>query len=86
MWIIWTKHNRRSFKDTEKSLAQLIDWCQWTLLDWSQCWGLLDYSSLNDFLLSLSIAFESFVSLFFFFVLFFVHYREHPIFFLLFLF
>ena len=34
MWIIWTKHNRRSFNDTEKALAQLIDWCQWTLLDW----------------------------------------------------
>jgi len=41
MWIIWTKHNWRSFKDTEKSLAQLIDWCQRTLLDWSQCWGSL---------------------------------------------
>ena len=37
MWIIWTEHNRRSFEGTEKSLAQLLDLCQWTLFDWSPC-------------------------------------------------
>ena len=37
------------------SLAQLIDLCQWTLFDWSGCWGLLDCSSLTEFLLSLSL-------------------------------
>ena len=40
LWIIWTKCNRRTLKDTEKSLAQLTDLCQWTIFDWSQCWGL----------------------------------------------
>ena len=30
MWTIWTKRNRCSFEDTGKSLAQLLDLCQWT--------------------------------------------------------
>ena len=52
---IWTECNGHSFDDIEKSLAQLLDLCQWTLSDWSQCWGLSDCSPLMDFLLSLRI-------------------------------
>uniref|UniRef100_A0A7N2LXQ8 Uncharacterized protein n=1 Tax=Quercus lobata TaxID=97700 RepID=A0A7N2LXQ8_QUELO len=57
MWIIWTERNQHSFEDTEKSLAQLLDLCQRTLFDWSQCWGwgFLDCFALLDFLLSLRI-------------------------------
>ena len=54
MWIIWTERNWCTFEDIEKALAQLLDLCQQTLLDWSWCWGLLDCSSFNEFLLSLS--------------------------------
>ena len=53
MWTIYTERNWHPFKDTEKYLAQLLDLCQRTLFDWSQCWGLLDCSALMDFLLSL---------------------------------
>ena len=66
------------------SLAQLIDLCQWTLFDWSGCWGLLDCSSLTEFLLSLSLV--SWFLCFFVFVLFLVHYHEHSVFFFLFIF
>ena len=52
MWTIWTEHNRRSFEDIEKSLVQLLDLCQRTLLDWSRCWGLSDCFALIYFLLS----------------------------------
>ena len=55
MWTIRTEHNRRSFDDTGKTLAQLLDLCQRSLFDWSRCWGLLDCSALMDFLLSLRI-------------------------------
>ena len=57
MWTIWIEHNRRSFEDIEKSLAQLLDLCQQTLFNWSWCWGLLDFSTIIDFLLSLRISF-----------------------------
>ena len=56
IWIIWTERNQCSFKDTEKSLTQLIDLCQRTLLDLSWCCSFLDCSSLIKVLLSLSIA------------------------------
>ena len=56
MWNIWTERNRRSFEDTGKSLDQLLELCRQTLFDWSRCWGLLDCSTITDFLLSLSIA------------------------------
>ena len=55
MWTTWTERNQHSFEDTEKSLAQLLDLCQRTLFDWSQCWGLSDCSALIDILLSLRI-------------------------------
>ena len=74
LWIIWTKHNRRTFEDTKKSLAQLIDLCQRALFDWSQCWGLSNYSSLTELLLSLRLV--SWFLCFIVFVLFFVHYHE----------
>ena len=35
--IIWTECNGHSFDDIEKSLAQLLDLCQWTLSAWSRC-------------------------------------------------
>ena len=74
MWTIWTKCNRHSFQDIEKSMAQLLDLCQQTLFDWSRCWGLSDCSTITDFLLSLRI---SCWFLYFFLLLwFFVHYRE----------
>ena len=56
MWTIWTKQNRRSFEDNEKTVVQLVDLCQRTLFDWSQCWGLSDCSTLIDFLLFIRIA------------------------------
>ena len=52
MWIIWTEQNHRSFKDTKKLLAQLIDLGQQTLFDWFQCWGFSNGSSLTKFLVS----------------------------------
>ena len=57
MWTIWTECNRHSFEDIEKSMAQLLDLCQRTLFDWSQCRGLLDCSTIIDFLLSFRIGF-----------------------------
>ena len=56
MWIVWTERNRRSFKDTEKSLVQLQALCQKTLFDWARCWGSSNCSSIIEFLSSLSIA------------------------------
>ena len=50
MWNIWAKQNRRSFEDMVKSLDQLLDLCKRTHFDWSRCWGLLDCSTITDFL------------------------------------
>ena len=41
MWTIWTKRNRWSFEDEGKIMAQLIEFRQRTIFDWSQCWGFL---------------------------------------------
>ena len=60
MWIVWTERNRRSFEDTEKSLAQLQALCQKTLFDWFRCWGFSDCSTILEFISSLSIALLSF--------------------------
>ena len=35
MWTIWSERNRRSFDDEEKTVAQLLEFCQRTLFDWS---------------------------------------------------
>ena len=56
MWTIWTERNQCSFEDNGKSVVQLLDLCQWTLFDWSRCWGLSNCSTLMDFLLSIRIA------------------------------
>ena len=55
MWTIWTKRNRRSFEDEGKTMVQLLEFCQQTLFDWSQCWGYSDSSTLLDFLSSIRI-------------------------------
>ena len=55
MWTIWTAQNRRSFEDEEKTVVQLLEYCQRTLFDWSHCWGYSDCSTLLDFLSSISI-------------------------------
>ena len=55
MWIIWIERNRRSFEDEGKTLVQLLEYCQWTLFDWSCCWGYSDCSTLLDFLSSIRI-------------------------------
>ena len=60
MWTIWTEHNRHSFEDIEKSMAQLLDLCQRTLFDWSWCSSLSDCSTIFYFILSLRIGFDSF--------------------------
>ena len=57
MWTVWIERNRCSFEDIKKSMVQLLDLCQRTLFDWSWCWGLLDCSTIIDFLLSLRIGF-----------------------------
>ena len=55
MWTIWTEQNLRFFEDEGKTVVQLLEFCQRTLFDWSRCWGLLDCSTLMDFLLSIKI-------------------------------
>ena len=55
MWTIWTERNRRTFEDEEKTVVQLLEYCQRTLFDWSRCWGYSDCSTIMDFLLSLRI-------------------------------
>lgn len=54
-WLVWSERNRRAFEDEEKSVVQLLEFCQKTLFDWSRCWGFLDCSSLTDFISSIRI-------------------------------
>ena len=35
MWTVWFERNWRSFEDEEKTVAQLLEFCQLTLFDWS---------------------------------------------------
>ena len=55
VWTIWTEQNLQSFEDEGKTVVQLLEFCQWTLFDWSQCWGFSDCSTLMDFLSSIRI-------------------------------
>ena len=55
MWIVWLEQNRRSFEDKEKTLDELKVLCHRSLLEWSCCWGFMDYSSLSEFMSSLSL-------------------------------
>ena len=56
MWTIWIEQNWWSFEDEGKIVVQLLDLYQWTLFDWSRCWGFSDCSILMDFLSSIRIA------------------------------
>ena len=78
MWIVWTERNRRSFEDTEKSLAQLHALGQKTLFDWSRCWGSLNCSLSLSFILLLVLHLEFFSFLFVAFAC--VHHHEHIVF------
>ena len=55
MCTIWTEWNRRSFEDEEKTVVQLLEYCQQTLFYWSRCWSYLDCSILLDFFSSIRI-------------------------------
>ena len=55
LWTIWTERNQQSFEDEGKTVVQLLELCQRTLFDWSQCWGFSDCSTLLDFLSSIKI-------------------------------
>ena len=55
MCTIWTERNRRFFEDEEKTVVQLLEYCQQTLFDWSRCWSYLDCSTLLDFFSSIRI-------------------------------
>ena len=50
MWTIWSDRNRRAFEDEEKTVVQLLEFCQRTVFDWSRCWGFSDCSTLMDFI------------------------------------
>ena len=55
MWIVWLEQNRQSFEEKEKTLDKLKVLSQRSLLEWSCCWGFTDYSSLSEFMPSLSL-------------------------------
>ena len=55
MCTIWTERNRRSFENEEKTVVQLLEYCQQTLSDWSRYWSYSDYSTLLDFCSSIRI-------------------------------
>ena len=55
MWIVWLEWNHRSFEDIEKTLDELKVLCQWSLLEWSCCWGFTNCSSITEVMLSLSL-------------------------------
>ena len=50
MWTIWSDQNWQAFEDEEKTVVQLLEFCQRTLFDWSRCWGFSDCSTLMDFI------------------------------------
>ena len=49
----WFEQNRRAFEDEEKTVVQLLEFCQRTLFDWSHCWAFSDCSTLTNFFLLL---------------------------------
>ena len=51
----FNERKMRSFEDEGKTVVQLLEFCQWTLFDWSRCWGYSDSSTLLDFLSSIRI-------------------------------
>ena len=56
MWIVWLEGNRRSFENMEKTLDELKILCQRNLFEWARCWGFTDFSSLPEFMFSLSLS------------------------------
>ena len=83
MWTIWSERNRRAFEDEEKTVVQLLEFCQRTLFDWSRCWGFSNCSTLTDFISSIRIDYRLFCVVVSFSI---VHYRELFVFLLLFFF
>ena len=55
MWTIWSDQNWRAFEDEEKTVVQLLEFCQRTLFDWSRCWDFSNCSTLMDFISSIRI-------------------------------
>ena len=55
MWTIWSERNLRAFEDEEKTVIQLLEFCQRTLFDWSQCWSFSDCFTITDFISSIRI-------------------------------
>ena len=55
MWTVWMEHNCRSFKDSEKSLVELIGLYQRSLFNWSRCWVFTECSSIVQFFSFLSL-------------------------------
>ena len=56
MWIVWLERNLRSFENMEKTLDELNILCQRDLFEWARCWGFTDFSSLSEFMFSLSLS------------------------------
>ena len=57
IWIVWLERNRHSFENMEKMLDELKILCQRNLFEWARCWGFTDFSSLSEFMFSLSLSF-----------------------------
>ena len=55
MWTIWSERNQLAFEDEEKTMVQLLEFCQRTLFNWSCCWGFSNCSTLMDFISSIRI-------------------------------
>ena len=83
MWTIWSDQNWRAFEDEEKTMVQLLEFCQRTLFDWSRYWGFSDCSTLMDFISSIRIDYGMFCLVVSFSI---VHSRELFVFLLLFFF
>jgi hypothetical protein len=54
MWTIWQERNRRIFEDLKRSGNQLLEYFSGLLFDWSRVWGFTAFTSLLDFIASLS--------------------------------
>ena len=54
MWIVWLKHNSRTFEDALCSTDQLLEKFANSLFDWSRVWGFSTANNVADFIVSLS--------------------------------
>ena len=48
--LMWTERDRQTFEDEEKTVVQLLEYCQWTLFDWSCCLYFSCLSFINNIL------------------------------------